>query len=69
MVGYIDNPIVESEIRIRFDDAFDDQFPDRSEFFYAKCACLSPSSRVLLHLSTLPSIRMLLDRAAAFREQ
>jgi hypothetical protein len=39
MVGYIDNPIVRSEIRIRFDDAFDDQFPDRSEFFYAKCAC------------------------------
>ena len=39
MVGYIDNPIVESQIRIRFDDAFEDQFPDRSEFFYAKCSC------------------------------
>jgi Putative MetA-pathway of phenol degradation len=39
MVGYIDNPIVESQIRIRFDDAFEDQFPDRSEFFYAKCGC------------------------------
>jgi hypothetical protein len=39
MVGYIDNPIVESQIRIRFDDAFEDRFPDRSEFFYAKCAC------------------------------
>jgi hypothetical protein len=39
MVGYIDNPIVDSEIRIRFDDAFEDRFPDRSEFFYAKCAC------------------------------
>jgi hypothetical protein len=39
MVGYIDNPIVESQIRIRFDDAFDDEFPDRAEFFYAKCAC------------------------------
>ena len=39
MVGYIDNPIVESEIRIRFDDAFEDRFPDRSEFFYAKCGC------------------------------
>jgi hypothetical protein len=39
MVGYIDNPIVQSLIRIRFDDSFDDQFPDRSEFFYAKCAC------------------------------
>ena len=39
MVGYIDNPIVDSEIRIRFDAAFEDQFPDRSEFFYAKCGC------------------------------
>jgi hypothetical protein len=38
-VGYIDNPLVESQIRIRFDDAFEDQFPDRSEFFYAKCSC------------------------------
>jgi len=41
MVGYIDNPIVESQIRIRFDDAFEDQFPDRSEFFYAKCSCFT----------------------------
>jgi hypothetical protein len=39
MVGYIDDPIVGSQIRIRFDDAFDDAFPDRSEFFYAKCGC------------------------------
>jgi hypothetical protein len=39
MVGYIDEPIPETEIRIRFDDAFEDQFPDRSEFFYAKCGC------------------------------
>jgi hypothetical protein len=39
MVGYIDNPIVESEVRIRFDGAFNDQFPDRAEFFYAKCSC------------------------------
>ena len=39
MVGYIDNPIPESQIRIRFDDNFDDEFPDRSEFVYAKCRC------------------------------
>jgi|HubBroStandDraft_1064217.scaffolds.fasta_scaffold05245_4 hypothetical protein len=39
MVGYIDDPIVATQIRIRFDDAFEDQFPDRSEFFYAKCGC------------------------------
>src|ERR1700746_274608 len=30
MVGYIDDPIVQSLIRIRFDDAFEDRFPDRS---------------------------------------
>jgi hypothetical protein len=38
-VGYIDNPIAQNQIRIRFDAAFEDQFPDRSEFFYAKCSC------------------------------
>jgi hypothetical protein len=42
MVGYIDNPIVESEIRIRFDAAFNDEFPDRAEFFYGKCGCYRP---------------------------
>jgi Putative MetA-pathway of phenol degradation len=39
MVGYIDDPIVESQIRIRFDGGFNDQFPDRAEFFYGKCGC------------------------------
>jgi hypothetical protein len=39
MVGYIDNAIVGSEVRVRFDAAFDDQNPDRAEFFYAKCGC------------------------------
>src|SRR5271170_320552 len=39
MVGSIDNPIVAWQVRIRFDDDFEDWFPDRSEFFYAKCAC------------------------------
>jgi hypothetical protein len=39
MVGYIDNAIVGSQIRIRFDAAFDDNSPDRAEFFYAKCGC------------------------------
>jgi hypothetical protein len=36
MVGYIDNAIVASQIRIRFDAAFDDNAPDRAEFFYAR---------------------------------
>jgi hypothetical protein len=39
MVGYIDNAIVGSEVRIRFDAAFNDAFPDRAEFIYAKCGC------------------------------
>jgi hypothetical protein len=39
MVGYIDNAIVGSEVRIRFDGAFNDAFPDRAEFVYAKCGC------------------------------
>ncbi len=39
MVGYIDNAIVGSEARIRFDAAFNDAFPDRAEFIYGKCGC------------------------------
>jgi len=39
MVGYIDNAIIGSQIRIRFDAAFDNNSPDRAEFFYAKCGC------------------------------
>ena len=38
-VGYIDNAVVSSEVRIRFDAAFNDQFPDRAEFIYGKCGC------------------------------
>lgn len=39
MVGYIDNAIVGSQIRVRFDTGFNDEHPDRDEFFYAKCGC------------------------------
>ena len=39
MVGYIENAIVGSEVRIRFDAAFNDAFPDRAEFIYGKCGC------------------------------
>lgn len=44
-VGYIDNAIVGSEIRTRFDAAFDDNNPDRAEFFYAECGCDSSTAR------------------------
>lgn len=39
MVGYIDEAIIQSEIRVRFDAAERDDTPDRAEFFYAKCGC------------------------------
>ncbi len=51
MVGYIDEAIVESQVRVRFDAAFHNHAPDRAEFFYAQCSCISstapgPSARV-----------------------
>src|SRR5690349_20665511 len=39
MVGYIDDAIVGSQIRIRFDAGFNNDTPDMAEFFYAKCGC------------------------------
>jgi hypothetical protein len=41
MVGYIDNAIIGTQVRIRFDAAFHDNAPDRAEFFYAQCSCIS----------------------------
>lgn len=39
MVGYVEDAIIESKVRIRFDAAFENTVPDRAEFFYAKCGC------------------------------
>lgn len=39
MVGYIDDAVIHSEFRVRFDAALDNKPPDRAEFFYAKCGC------------------------------
>jgi hypothetical protein len=36
---YIDSALIRSQFRIRFDAAYDDNRPDRAEFFYAKCGC------------------------------
>jgi hypothetical protein len=44
MVGYIDNAIVGSEIRIRVDAGFGNNSPDRAEFFYAQCGCDGPGA-------------------------
>jgi hypothetical protein len=39
MVGYVEDAIIESKIRLRFDAGFGNRVPDRAEFFYAKCGC------------------------------
>jgi hypothetical protein len=39
MVGYVEDAIIESKIRVRFDMGFENTVPDRAEFFYAKCGC------------------------------
>ena len=39
MVGYIEDPVVGSKVRFRFDSGRHDPTPDRAEFFYAKCGC------------------------------
>ena len=39
MIGYIDDAIIESQVRVRFDVGFGNRAPDRAEFFYAKCGC------------------------------
>jgi hypothetical protein len=39
MVGYIEDAVVSSKVRIRFDVGWEINAPDRAEFFYAKCGC------------------------------
>jgi hypothetical protein len=39
MVGYVEDGIVGSQVRIRFDAGFNNTTPDLAEFFYAKCGC------------------------------
>jgi hypothetical protein len=37
--GYIDSALIRTQIRTRFDAAYDNNRPDRAEFFYGKCGC------------------------------
>jgi hypothetical protein len=37
--GYIDNAVPKTMFRLRYDAAYDDNRPDRAEFFYPKCGC------------------------------
>lgn len=49
MVGYIDDAIVASQVRMRFDAAFHNNAPDRAEFFYAQYAGINgPGPRVVV---------------------
>ena len=43
-MGYIDRAIVGNMFRVRFDAAYGNPSPDRSEFFYAKCGCFGLGS-------------------------
>lgn len=44
MVGYIEDPIISSKFRLRYEGAWNNPTPDRAEFFYAKCGCYSDPS-------------------------
>jgi hypothetical protein len=37
--GYIDSAVPRSNIRLRYDDAYDMNRPDRAEYFYPQCGC------------------------------
>jgi hypothetical protein len=37
--AYLDDAIPRTQFRLRFDAAYDNNRPDRAEFFYAKCGC------------------------------
>lgn len=39
MVGYIEDATIRTQLRIRFDDGWGVNSPDRAEFFYGKCGC------------------------------
>jgi hypothetical protein len=45
--GYIDNPVVGTYFRSRFDAAWGNKIPDRNEFFYAKCGCFQQAPGAL----------------------
>lgn len=40
-VGYIDSAIPRTMVRLRYDAAYDNNRPDRAEFFYPKCGCFA----------------------------
>jgi hypothetical protein len=41
--GYIDSAVPRTQFRIRYDSFYDNNRPDRADFFYSKCGCLGTS--------------------------
>jgi hypothetical protein len=39
MVGYVEDAVIGTKLRIRYETATENDVPDRAEFFYAKCGC------------------------------
>jgi hypothetical protein len=68
MVGYIDDAIVRSEVRMRFDAAFHNNAPDRAEFFYAQCSCINgPGPNPLVASLNFPQLYTYAEYAPAKR--
>jgi hypothetical protein len=43
--SYIDSALIRNQVRFRYDAAYDDNRPDRAEFFYPKCGCFAASGQ------------------------
>src|SRR4051812_3532485 len=43
--GYVDFAVPITQLRLRFDAAYDNTRPDRAEFFYSKCGCFKTLPR------------------------
>lgn len=41
---YIDSALVRTQLRLRFDAAYNNSLPDRAEFFYGQCGCFRGST-------------------------
>src|SRR5437588_4217098 len=69
--GYIDNAIIGSQFRFRFDSGFGVNAPDRAEFFYAKCGCfrfLPPTNPAFDPNAPGPGTRGQIENSLYFQE-
>ena len=65
MNGYIENAAPVTMARIRFDSAYDNNRPDRGEFFYAKCGCFQTADA---HGVPLPEKKIDYQELSAYAE-